>query len=246
MQGVLPANLIPPPLLSSRLCCWCYLWLCDHDMFFSSPTHQSRALRSQRSALALPSWCSTSMYSLSRFLSLPHSQLSHSGSSWVSLSLGFLMRSFQKVGFKFAHCDSSPTLHFVLSLRACVLDVSTSWCVIDFNKVRLIFFLLYFVFSSQASGIPLLRCLTCFRLSYCWLYFKFLLIALPGDHLVGSFTCDFPLCLVYLRLVSLHPICHIRSLTCGPDIWPAFPSLSVLLVEHGPIFHDGSVVHHPS
>jgi hypothetical protein len=84
------------------------------------------------------------MYSLSHVLSLPQSQLSHSGSSWVSVSLGFLMRSFQKVGF--AHCDSSPTLHFVLSLGAWVLGVSTSWCVIDFNKARFIF-LLYFVFS---------------------------------------------------------------------------------------------------
>jgi hypothetical protein len=53
-------------------------------------------------------------------------------------------------------------------------------------------FLLHFVFLSQASGvIPLLWCLTCFCLSYCWLYFEVLPIASPGNHVVGSSTCNF-------------------------------------------------------
>ena len=76
--------------------------------------------------------------SLSHGLSLPQSQLSHSGSSWVSLSLSFLAHSLQTQSWDLPNV----TLHFnvdVLLLGAWILGVSTSWCVIEFNKVRLIF-----------------------------------------------------------------------------------------------------------
>ena len=68
--------------------------------------------------------------------------------------------------------------------------------------------------------------LYCFLISdsfVCRLYFEVLSIASPDDHddVVGSSTCDFSLCLIYIRLVSLHPNCLIHSSTRGPDIRPA-------------------------
>ena len=82
--------------------------------------------------LALPSWRSTSMYLLAI------SWLISSSVSALSLWLGFLAHSLQTQSWDLPNV----TLHFnvdVLLLGAWVLGVSTSWCVIEFNKVRLIF-----------------------------------------------------------------------------------------------------------
>ena len=88
--------------------------------------------------LALPSWRSTSMYLLAISWLISSSVSALSLWLFLGFSLGFLAHSLQTQSWDLPNV----TLHFnvdVLFLGAWVLGVSTSWCVIEFNKVRLIF-----------------------------------------------------------------------------------------------------------